>query len=78
MLMQRRYWIGRWGFRHVPPTKILFFHNTTYLWNKATRAYGVTHAHGHVVRILSSPDKELVSHIVGPVIDHETATLDPT
>lgn len=57
---------------------MLLFYNTTYLWNQTTRANGVSHAHRHVVRILSPPDKELVSHIVGPVIDHETATLDPT
>ena len=30
-----------------------------------------------VVRVLSPPDKELVSHVVSAIIDHEAAALHP-
>lgn len=48
-----------------------------YHGNRSTRPDTITHAHTLVVRVLSSPDKELVSHEVGTIIDHEAATLHP-
>lgn len=38
----------------------------------------VTHSHhAHVVAVITPPQEVLVSHIVGPVIDHEAASLHP-
>lgn len=38
----------------------------------------VTHSHhAHVVSVITPPQEVLVSHVVGPVIDHKAAPLHP-
>lgn len=37
----------------------------------------VGHSHHVVVRVLSPPQEVLLSHVVGVIIQHEAATLNP-
>ena len=48
-----------------------------YHGDHATGPETVTHAHVLVVGIFAPPDKVLVPHEVGAVVDHEAATLHP-
>lgn len=48
-----------------------------YHGDHATRPDAVTHAHMLIVRVLSPPDKELVSHVVSAIVHHEAAALHP-
>lgn len=48
----------------------------TYLGDHTARSNAVIHSnHTLVIRVLSSFQVVLVAHVVGPLIDHEAATL---
>lgn len=50
----------------------------TYLGDHATRSDTIVDAnHALVIRVLPSPQVVLVAHVVGPLINHEAATLHP-
>ncbi len=50
----------------------------TYLGDQTARSDTVVHSnHTLVVSVVPSPQVVLVTHVVGPFIDHEAATLNP-